>query len=59
MVRIANTAELRHAWSAIQKRFQRNPLLGAGFIQKPLETLRTMGYQLAPPAARALLAALP
>jgi hypothetical protein len=24
-----------------------------------LETLRTMGYQLAPPAARALLAALP
>lgn len=59
MNEINTISDLRAAWQQIAKQFEQNPFLAFEFIERPEDTIQTLGYRLMEPARTALLRSLP
>jgi hypothetical protein len=59
MNRIDTASELRTAWTSIAVMLRRDLALAGRLATDPLGTLRRLGYEVGPEAARLLVRALP
>lgn len=59
MIRLMSVADLHVAWGAIAAALERDPIMGARFVEAPIQTLRNLGFTLGPAALATLRAALP